>query len=108
MMRVDSARLSEAINACFDLSMDNRLAADQRAGFLATGKRLRGSLLNLLTAQFNDGTQEVTDANGRLGQVATLLADRARVLSDAADALDQAGRLVKILDDLLKIAAQFH
>ena len=50
MNRLDTVTLTKVINKCFDHSMDGRFSAADRVQFLAEGKRLRGLLLNLLTA----------------------------------------------------------
>jgi hypothetical protein len=61
-VKINNAELAQLTERCFDLSMDGRVLPSDRKEFLALGKRLRGSLLNLLTAQFAAGTQAVSDS----------------------------------------------
>jgi hypothetical protein len=108
MISVDTPTLTELITNCFKLSMDGALTDEQRNEFLVAGKRLRGSLLNLLSAQFNDATQEVLDANSELDETneqVVLVTDH---LASVDNTLARINSLVTVLDDLLKIAASFH
>lgn len=107
MIIVDTKTLTSVINRCFAFSADGRFSDAQQASFLADGKRLRGLLMNLLSAQFNDGTQAVLDANARLTQVNAQLANDAAVLNDATGTLTNISNLVGILDKLLNVAASF-
>ena len=61
--KVDSVTLTEVIDRCLDYSMDGRFTQTQRTKFLALAKRLRGSLLNLLSARFDEGTEGLAEAN---------------------------------------------
>jgi hypothetical protein len=74
---------------------------------LADGKRLRGLLLSLLSAQFNDGTQAVLDANGQLKTLNTELANSADALKNAAQTRNDVANLVGNLDKLLNVATKF-
>jgi len=107
MMQVDTQSLTDLITSCFNLSMDGRLKLDQQKEFNAQGKRLRGSLLNLLSARFNDRTQEVTDANTQLAAVNATVQQVSQRLANVAAALQDVADLVGVLDDLLKLAATF-
>ncbi len=106
-MTVDTTTLVAIINRCFAFSADGRFSDPQQASFLVDGKRLRGLLLNLLSAQFNDGTQAVLDANSKLTEVNTQLDNGAAVLNNATSALTNVSNLVGILDKLLNVAAGF-
>lgn len=108
MLSVDTPTLTNLIKTCFNLSMDGRVADDKQSEFLVLGKRLRGCLVNLLSAQFNDGTQQVLDANQQLNQVNQQTAQAVQSLAAAANVLSQINTLVRVLDDLLKIASSFH
>jgi hypothetical protein len=108
MISLDTPTLTQLISNCFKLSMDGALTDDQRNEFLVVGKRLRGSLLNLISAQFNDGTREVIDANKQLDGTNKQVAKVTQELANVANTLVQINRLVVVLDDLLKIAASFH
>lgn len=107
MEKVDTTTLTEIIDQCFDLSMDERFTDVQQKKFLAEGKRLRGLLLNLLTAQFDKGTQTLIDANNQLDAVNTALSDSVAVLANAADTLNQVATLVGNIDKLLNVATNF-
>ena len=106
-MRIDSAILIQLTERCFDLSMDAGVPEPDRKEFMAMGKRLRGSLLNLLTAKFDEGTMIVTLANTRMSEVNKKIKDITEVLAHTAQVIGQIGQVVSILDDLLKIAVNF-
>lgn len=107
MIKVDTTTLSDVVNQCFAFSSDGRLSSDQQAAMLADGKRLRGLLLNLLSAQFNDGTQAVVDANNQLTSINTELSDSTTALANTAQTLSKVASLVGNLDKLLNLAASF-
>jgi hypothetical protein len=107
MMRVDTTTLAEIISQCFDNATDGRFTLDERAVFLADGKRLRGLLMNLLSAQFEEGTQEVVDANAELKAVNADLKSSATSLAKTATTLRNVARLVGSLDGLLNVAVKF-
>jgi len=87
--------------------MDGRLSQPQRTAFLADGKRLRGLLINLLSAQFDEGNQAVLDANGELSNVNSKLAASAAKLANLEQTLGDVATLVRNLDKLLNVAANF-
>ena len=107
MISVDTTTLSSIINQCFAFSSDDRVSPADQNQFLALGKRLRGSLLNLISAQFNDGTQAVLNANQQLTTVNTQLSDSGTALANTAQTLNNVASLVSNLDALLGIAAKF-
>ena|SRR2546422_2455808 len=107
MIKVDTTTLSDVINQCFGYATDGRLSPAQQTAFLADGKRLRGLLLNLLSAQFDDGTQAVLNANNQLTAVNTQLSNSAAALVNAAQTLNNVASLVGNLDKLLNVAANF-
>ena len=107
MLKVDTTTLSDIINQCFDYSMDGRFSSDQQTALLADGKRLRGLLLNLLSARFDDGTQVVLDANRQLDDINTILSNSATALANAAQTLNGVASLVGNLDKLLNVATSF-
>jgi hypothetical protein len=104
---LDTSTLAEIIRQCFDNATDGRFAPDDRAVFLADGKRLRGLLMNLLFAQFEEGTQEVVDANTKLNAVNADLKSSATSLAKTASTLRNVARLVGSLDRLLNVAVKF-
>jgi hypothetical protein len=105
--RVDSPLLSSVIVELLDRSMDLSYAPDERAEFLALAKRLRGTLVNLLTAVFESGTPELVDANARLVAVSHQLERNAGSLDRVAEDIHAVTSLVGTLDSLLGIGAQF-
>lgn len=107
MIKVDTTTLANIINQCFDYSSDGRIRSAEQAAFLADGKRLRGLLLNLLSAQFDDGTQVVLDANNQLAAVNRQLGDAAASLAQSAQTLNTLANLIGNLDKLLNVAASF-
>jgi hypothetical protein len=107
MMKLDTTTLADLIGRCFDNATDGRFTSSERATFLADGKRLRGLLLNLLSAQFNNGTQQVLAANAELKAVNTELRTSAVSLAKTATTLNNVGHLVGTLDGLLTVAASF-
>ena len=91
-MKIDNTTLVQAIEKCFDLSMDGRVPPADRTEFLTLGKRLRGSLLNLLSAEFAAGTaqvsaanQEIQTVNQSLTTVTNQLANTAQVIADLGE-----------------------
>jgi hypothetical protein len=106
-MKLDTATLSRVITQCFDNSMDGRFSPEQRATFLTQGKRLRGLLLNLLSAQFDDGDQQVANANVELASVNSDLGASLADLTQVAATLDEIARLVGTLDGALGAVASF-
>lgn len=104
-MKVNTVALTQAINGCFDLSMNDGVPADQQKQALVLGKRLRGTLVNLLTTTFTDETKEVVDANEKLQMVNGKIEQAKTKLDTVAGTITEIGNLVGILDDLLKIAA---
>jgi hypothetical protein len=105
-VKINNAELTQIIERCFDLSMDGRIHPADRKGFLALGKRLRGSLLNLLAAQFAEGTQAVIEANTEIGGLNNSLSSTTQVFNNTAQVIGQLGQLVSILDDLLNTTSR--
>ncbi len=106
-MKINNVELTQVTDRCFDLSMDAQVPLAEQREFLVIGKRYRGSLLNLLTAQFADGTQAVIDANTKIIGLNQSLRNTTQVLNNARQVIDQLGQLVSILDGLLRIASTF-
>jgi hypothetical protein len=106
-MTVDTVTLTSVINRCFELSTDGELSGARRGKFLAHGKRLRGHLMNLLSAQFDEDTDAVVEANKKLKEVNRELKDSATALERAATTLNDIAQLVGSLDKLLNVAVSF-
>lgn len=107
MSRVNAPLLSSVIVELLDRSMDLAYAPEERAEFLALAKRLRGTLLNLLTAVFEAGTPELVAANEQLAAVSAQLERNAASLDRVAEDIHAVAALVGTLDSLLGIAADF-
>ena len=107
MLKVDTTTLADIVNQCFAFASDGRFTLPQQKALLADGKRLRGLLLNLLSAQFDDGTPAVVDANNQLVGVNNDLADATAALANVAKTLGDVANLVGNLDQLLNIAVSF-
>jgi hypothetical protein len=104
---VDTSTLATVINQCFSYATDARFNAPDQKSFLIEGKRLRGQLLNLLSAQFDAGSAALVTANNSLSAVNTQLTNSATVLANTAQTLNSIATLVGTLDKLLSVAASF-
>lgn len=107
MITIDASALADIINRCFGYATDGRFTDVQQAAFLAEGKRLRGLLLNLISARFDNGTPAVLEANEQLEAVNTNLANVADTIANAAGRLEDVASLVNNLDALIGIATDF-
>jgi hypothetical protein len=105
--KVDSITLTDIIDRCLDYSMDGRFTQAQRTKFLTVAKRLRGSLMNLLSARFEEGTPGLTEANNDLATVNKTLKKEADTLANAAQTLADLTKLVGSLDKLIAVAGSF-
>ena len=103
-MKTDNQELVKCIEACLDLSMDDRLTQAQQNEMLALGKRLRGSLVNLLTAEFPEDLEQVEDANQELQAISQMLADKNQAIENISVTISKINQVVKGLDGLLKFA----
>jgi hypothetical protein len=106
MKRVDTTEMADLIARCFDLAMDGRLSQPQRSALLAAGKRLRGDLVTLLTAQFDDQTAEVDAANADLASVNEALEASAADLNKLNQTLQKITSLVGKVDKLIPVIAK--
>lgn len=104
-MRTDNQELVKCIEACLDLSMDERLSQAQQNEMLALGKRLRGSLVNLLMAEFHEDLKQLQEANDQLQSLNHTLANKQQAIQHLADTIQKVNQAVKVLDGLLKFAA---
>jgi hypothetical protein len=104
---VDTVTLTTIINRCFSYAIDARVAPPDQSTFLVEGKRLRGQLLNLLSAQFDAGSAQLAAANKNLTAINAALAQSATALADTALTLQNIASLVSSLDKLLSIATSF-
>ena len=107
-MKTDNATLTRLVEQCFDCSMDGRFSPAQQTNFLALGKRLRGCLVNLLSATFNDGTPQVVAANRAIAANNKALNGAVQTLGKAGQILKNLDQLVGTLDGLLKLATGFQ
>ncbi len=108
MIAVDTPTVTKLIMTCFNLSTDGRLGDHQHRDFLVAGKRLRGCLVNLVSAQFNDDTDMVLDGNRQLTRVTQQAAHLKGDPAAAAGVLSEINVVVGVLDELLNLAVAFH
>jgi hypothetical protein len=106
-LAVDTATLTTMISTLVDDSMDGRFSSDQQNQCMVLAKRLRGTLTNLLSARFNDGTQQVNQANAALTAVNTQVQAASSNLNSFAQTVANVTSLVGQLDSLLALAAKF-
>ena len=106
-MKVETVLLTKLIEACLNLSMDSAIPPAQRKEFLALAKRLRGTLMNLLTATFREGTPAVEAANKSVRSLDRTLSRKAAELTNLAETIAEIAALVGGLDDLLKLPVKF-
>jgi hypothetical protein len=104
---IDTTTLTAIINQCFSYATDARVSASDQNTFLIEGKRLRGQLLNLLSAQFDSTSTQFTAATTSLNAVNTSLSQSATALSNTASTLNSVASLVSNLDKLLAVATSF-
>jgi len=106
MKSVDTTEMADLIRRCFDLSMDGRLSEQERSALLAAGKRLRGDLVTLLAARFEDQTAEVDAANQDLASVNVSLQASAADLGKLGQTLRKLAALVSKIDSLIPMIAK--
>lgn len=108
MTTVDTDNLAAAVRLCFANARDLQFSTEQRQEFLFQGKRLRGALVNLISAQFDEGiTPEVNAANSELRSITRRLKDTKATLERYAETVERISNLVGALDGLLKLVAKF-
>jgi hypothetical protein len=106
-LSADTDTLTTMISTLVDLSMDGRFSDDEQQEFLVLAKRLRGTLLNLLSARFDAGTPSVLAANNSLTSVNTQVQALSNDINGTANAIASVTNLVGQLDGLLKVATTF-
>ena len=105
--KCDVTSLTKIVEHCFDLAMDARLTEAENAKYLVLGKRLRGSLLNLISARFEEGTEALERSNSQLREVNAVIRKDAEAIDNVADTVKSLGSLVSSLDKLLGVALSF-
>src|SRR5262245_27523230 len=105
--KTDNATLAQIVDDCFMLSIDDRLDPDSRSRFGHIGEHLRAQLLVLLSKSLDDGTPALVDANSTSKSVNARLKAFAEQLAGIADTFEQLGKLVSVIDGLLKIPLAF-
>lgn len=106
-MQTDNSTLLDNVERAFELAVDPDLSDQQRQQYLENGIALRSRLMTLMTANFNDGTQAVLDANAKIKQVNDRLKQKLKDLQGVAATIGSLGQLVSILDDLFKLPFAF-
>jgi hypothetical protein len=105
--KTDNATLAQIVDDCFMLSLDDRLDPSARTQFSHFGDHLRAQLLVLLSKTFDEGTPALLEANAEIRNVNDSLKEFADQLSGIADTFEQLGKLVSVIDGLLKIPLAF-
>ena len=105
--RIDAERLSGIINQCFDLSTNSSVSPGQQTEFLAAGKRLRGYLLNLVSARFAPRTVALDAANRALQRAVIALQADVKKVENTKAAINTLASLVTVLDTALTAASKF-
>jgi hypothetical protein len=105
--QIDTTTLTTIINQCFSFATDAQFSPADQNSFLIEGKRLRGQLLNLLSAQFDNTTAQFAAATASLTAVNTALSNAATALANAAATLNTITTLIGNLDQLLTVATKF-
>lgn len=106
-VQFDTVALTDIINDCFLLSMDGRLSIDQQTEMLTLGKRLRGTLINIISAIFDDQTEDFQKATADLKKVNNDLKAQIQQLTNLAQTVKEIGALIGDLDKLLSVATAF-
>jgi hypothetical protein len=104
---IDTVTLTQIINQCFDISMTVGIPDKIKTEYLALGKRLRGSLVNLLSVKFDAATQQFKDATDALTIVNKRLKEVEGSIEKIADTVEHIEKLIGVLDGLLKLAVPF-
>jgi hypothetical protein len=105
--KADNATLAQIVDDCFMLSLDDRLDMNSRSRLGHFAEHLRAQLLVLLSKSFDEGTPALLEANGKIKAVNARLKQFAEQLAGIADTFDQLGKLVSVIDGLLKIPLAF-
>lgn len=105
-LKIDSAALTRCIEKCFAMSRDGRLSLEQRRGFLIQGKVLRGHLINLISAVFDDA-RAVEEADQAMRDLNQKLVEAFNDLAAISQALEVLASVSGLLGNLLKLAVSF-
>lgn len=105
-MKLDTRKLTETIELCFERSTDTDLPPVERGRFLAEGKKLRRQLIDLLSAQFDaELDDDISEANSRLAEVAKQLKKKIDEMQKIREQLAELRGIAKLLETLLTGAA---
>lgn len=104
---LDGEMLVRLIQLCFTLSQKPGITPKQSRDLIILGKKLRGVLLNILTAKFDASTQLFIDATTELKATNKVLEEAIDDLQETAEAIKRATGVLKLLDKLLGIAVAF-
>jgi DNA repair exonuclease SbcCD ATPase subunit len=104
---IDTPTLTAIIQSCFDRSTDSAVPEKAQAQFELAARRLRGHLVNLLSARFRARTAELEAANAAIADVNANLEKDLAKLEDVAKTIEKLTDLVAKLDKVLAAAAAF-
>jgi prophage DNA circulation protein len=105
--KTDNATLAQIVDDCYMLSIDDRLDPDQRSRLNNLADHLSSQLTLLLSKTFDEGTPALVEANKTIKDVNATIKQFAGQLAGIADTFEQLGKLVSVLDGLLKIPLGF-
>lgn len=104
---VDTAALANLIGALLDLSTTSGIPTKTQDEAAVTARRLRGNLVSILSARFDEGTAALLRVNKRIADLNKGLAQDKVTLGSYAKLVQKASKLVSGLDKLMARAAKF-
>lgn len=106
-MQTDNQTLLDNVERALRLAVDPNLSDEQRKECLRQGAELRARLVTLMSARFEDGTQAVLAANGKIKEVNAILKKNKKDLEGIAKTIESIANLVSIIDDLFQLPFAF-
>lgn len=101
---VDGPGLAAAVSVCFRVARDGRYSEAERGAFYANGVMLREQMKVLLGDIFDEGTDDLVQANAMIKTVNAELGATLADINRAADTIEQLGALVAQLTKLVELA----
>lgn len=103
----DSSKLAELVTLCFDLSQKPGVKKEEAEKLILLGKRLRGVLMNILTARFQANDQGFAKATQSLNETTQVMKDALADIEEVSEAIKRTTETLKVVDKLLGIAIAF-
>lgn len=104
---LDSAALASLIGALLDLSTTSGIPTATKDEAAVAARRLRGNLVAILSARFDEGTASLLRVNKRIADLNKGLAQDKVTLDSYAKLVQKASKLVSGLDKLMAQAVKF-